>query len=404
MKSSCLLSFSYIILLLECAPIESSKFQFQGPILTLTLKDPFEEERYQQHQLEQQQEQSNNGKGKGHLANNDRHESAPASDSNKSWWKRFQPEPQIKPLSNIFNLPSLSPTILYGIRSINPLPNYFPLLKSTTATASYNYHDLRNKPNFIEGDMKLYSDKFNMDMDIGASYNVRQKSTALSLRLGSLPPPPALTDDDDDKMHEHYSSAPQPLITVDKGSVLLQAIISKRKSCFSFLRGQYNLHLPFTQSISSLTITPTYSFLNPTEESQCSIVAKSGSGRTASILDLNKQAPTLSVIHALDHRNTIQPEISLLDAKIRYNWSVKLNDRGGSIKMRVDPIEAVQVTWVDEAGDGSGKWVTDFRLPLGTGNGGLNGVGNGSGNFGVGGGKQGRGWKSDIRVRRQFVF
>jgi len=72
--------------------------------------------------------------------------------------------------------------------------------------------------------------------------------------------------------------------------------------------------------------------------------------------------------------------------------------------MRVDPIEAVQVTWVDEAGDGSGKWVTDFRLPLGTENGGLNGVGNGSGNFGVGGGKQGRGWKSDIRVRRQFVF
>jgi len=114
------------------------------------------------------------------------------------------------------------------------------------------------------------------------------------------------------------------------------------------------------------------------------------------------QAPTLSVIHALDHRNTIQPEISLLDAKIRYNWSVRLNERGGSIKMRVDPIEAVQVTWVDEVGDGSGKWVTDFRLPLGTGNGGLNGVGKGTGNSG--GGKQDRGWRSDIRVRRQFVF
>lgn len=118
------------------------------------------------------------------------------------------------------------------------------------------------------------------------------------------------------------------------------------------------------------------------------------------------EAPTLSVLHALDYRNTctIQPEIGLRDAKIRYNFSKRLNERGGMVKIRVDPVEAVQVTWVDEAGDG-GKWVTDFRLPLSTGNGGLNGGGSGSGGGGTkGGNKQGKEWRSDIRVRRQFVF
>jgi len=407
---SSLASFSSILILLECRLIESRRFQFQGPILTLTLKDPFEQERYQQ----QQQQQSNTN---GANNNNDNSQSQldPQSQSlpsNKSWWRRFQPEPQMRPL-NIFNLPSLSPTILYGIRSLNPLPYYFPLLQSTSLTASYNYHDLKNAPNFIEGDMKLYSDKLHMDMDVGASYNVRQKLTAHSLRLGSLPSRPtsmAVTATVPSQSHGNGNDAydpetqPQPsprnpttASAGGQGSILLQTILTKRKVCLSFLRAQYNLNLPpFTaQSISSITITPTYSFINPYEQSQCTIVAKSTSGRTASILDLNMEAPTLSVVHALDYRNTctIQPEIGLLDAKIRYNFSKRLNERGGMVKIRVDPVEAVQVTWVDEAGDG-GKWVTDFRLPLSTGNGGLNGGGN----------KQGKEWRSDIRVRRQFVF
>jgi len=37
------------------------------------------------------------------------------------------------------------------------------------------------------------------------------------------------------------------------------------------------------------------------------MVGKGGSGRTAAVLDLNWDRPTLSVVHALDQRNTIQP-------------------------------------------------------------------------------------------------
>ena len=140
------------------------------------------------------------------------------------------------------------------------------------------------------------------------------------------------------------------------------------------------MDLPFT-AVGSFSITPSYDFEK--EEPTCNIIGKSSSGRTAAVLDLNWDNPTLSVVHALDHRNTISPEISLYDAKILYNWSVAL-DTGGAIKTRVDPTSAIQVTWTDESSSNNGgKWVTDFKLPL---------VGNPGPLAG------------DIRVRRQFVF
>lgn len=80
-----------------------------------------------------------------------------------------------------------------------------------------------------------------------------------------------------------------------------------------------------------------------------------------------------------ENRNTISPEISLYDAKILYNWSVALDS--GHIKTRIDPSSAIQVTWTDQSL--SGKWVTDFKLPLVGSPGPLAG---------------------DIRVRRQFEF
>ena len=62
-----------------------------------------------------------------------------------------------------------------------------------------------------------------------------------------------------------------------------------------------------------------------------------------------------------------------------YNWNVALNN--GSIRTRVDPTSAIQVTWTDQSSNG--KWVTDFKMPLVGAPGPL---------------------ASDIRVRRQFQF
>jgi len=143
-----------------------------------------------------------------------------------------------------------------------------------------------------------------------------------------------------------------------------------------YVRGSYNFNIPFT-TVGSLAITPTYDLIR--NEPSCHLVGKSASDRTAAILNLNWDKPTLSVMHALDERNTIRPEVSLKDAKITYNWDVKLSS--GTIQTRVDPVSAIRVTWIDRTE--GGKWVTDFNLPLTGGPGPLAG---------------------DIRVRRQFAF
>lgn len=78
--------------------------------------------------------------------------------------------------------------------------------------------------------------------------------------------------------------------------------------------------------------------------------------------------------------NTIAPEISLHTAKILYQWNMLLDS--GSLKTKVDPTSAIQVTWTDRSMNG--KWVTDFSLPLkGTSVSAL---------------------AADVRVRRQFTF
>ena len=59
------------------------------------------------------------------------------------------------------------------------------------------------------------------------------------------------------------------------------------------------MNLPFT-AVGSISITPTYDFEK--DEPTCNFIGKSSSGRTAAVLDLNWDNPTLSVVHALDHR------------------------------------------------------------------------------------------------------
>jgi len=215
-----------------------------------------------------------------------------------------------------------------------------------------------------------------MDCDIGGSYNVKENAAAVSLRVGSM-----------DDSNGSGSG--------DGGGCfgLARFVVSKGKNYLQHVRAQYKLNLPFA-SVGSVAISPTFDF--DQNLAGCTMVGKSGSGRTAAVLDLNWDRPTLSVVHALDQRNTIQPEISLLDAKIMYNWSVAL-ESGGSIRTRVDPTEAVQISWIDQGSNG--KWVTDFRLPLVSNSSSDNGKGSGHGK-----GKGKGALASDIRVRRQFVF
>lgn len=64
-----------------------------------------------------------------------------------------------------------------------------------------------------------------------------------------------------------------------------------------------------------------------------------------------------------------------------YNWYVTLKG-GGTIHTRIDPTKEIHVTWTDLTFEG-GNWVTDFRLPLQSGDSPL---------------------AMDVKVRRRFVF
>jgi hypothetical protein len=59
-------------------------------------------------------------------------------------------------------------------------------------------------------------------------------------------------------------------------------------------------------------------------------------------------------------RNIISPEISLNTAKILYHWNIRLES--GTIRTKVDPTEAIHVSWTDRTK--YGRWVTDFSFPL----------------------------------------
>ena len=71
------------------------------------------------------------------------------------------------------------------------------------------------------------------------------------------------------------------------------------KKILEHVRASYRLSLPFS-AVSAVSITPSFDFARSTPS--CTLTGKSGTGRTAAVLDLNLSDPTLSVVHALDER------------------------------------------------------------------------------------------------------
>jgi hypothetical protein len=384
----------------------ASRFQFQGPVLTLTLKDPSSTSSslstpIRNYSPKPAASSSSSSSSSSSVTSSDSNpddsDTEQEEDGTKvipkthaRWWNQMHhswakrkssslhSQLPSSAIANILNLDSLAPTILCSLRTIQtPLPNYLPALKAASLTAAYNYHELKTKPSVIETDISFYSKTLQLDLDVASTYNPRDQHQDMVIRLGRGNYQDAI----DNSASTSTGTSSTSASVSSKGFYgLVRFVRNKgRQMLLQHASGQYRFNLPF-QTIGSVSITPSYDFYQ--QKPACSIVGKSGSGRTATLLDLNWDRPTLSVIHALDEKNTIQPEISLYDAKILYNWSLKLTDGSGMIKTRVDPTSAVQVTWIDQSRNG--KWVTDFRLPL----------------VGMGGGPL----MGDIRVRRQFVF
>ncbi|CAB9513266.1 expressed unknown protein [Seminavis robusta] len=329
------------VLFSAAAVVEAAKFSVNGPVVTLTLKDP-----------------------------QDTTTEASSTDE-------FSTTTAVKTPSTWIDVGSLHPNLYWTLQSnAPPLPNWLPFWKSLRANVGYKYEDLKRLPSFVEADLKFRSERLNAELQVQPSYEIKAKRTNLLVqasrgtsfllaRFSVHQKMKKLRDDDIE--WEVSESTTTPSST------------SHHSPSLEFLRASYNMQFPASASISNLRITPS---LDVTKmEPSC--VLEGVTGRSKAILKLNYQNPTLAVVHAIDERNTISPEISLYNARILYQWQVQLGP-GSSLRTRVDPTSAIDVTWTDTSATDGGRWVTDLRLPLE--------------------GTTIRALASDLRVRRQFNF
>mmetsp|Transcript_2492 Transcript_2492/g.5797 ORF Transcript_2492/g.5797 Transcript_2492/m.5797 type:complete len:320 (+) Transcript_2492:281-1240(+) len=255
-----------------------------------------------------------------------------------------------EPLQNPwFDLGKLRPTIMWSLQSKGkPLPNWAPGWHSLRTTVGYQYEALKRLPSIVEADLKFSSEKTGIDLQVQPTYDVGSQQTVLSIKASRG----------------------------DAASLMAQ-IATKKERWLQMIKGCYQATLPYA-SVGAVRITPSLDLGKG--EASCLLEATTGSQRTKAVLQLDYDNPKLTVVHALNDRNTIAPEISLYNARILYQWNLALDS--GIIRTRVDPTTDVRVTWIDRSMNG--KWVTDVRMPLS--------------------GTTLSALAADIRVRRHFNF
>jgi hypothetical protein len=335
-----------LILLSWGAVANAAKFSVSGPVVTITLKDP--------------------------------EASKPAASSVTEAFSELSTSTTKS--SKWLDIGSLHPNLYWTLQSSDPpLPNWLPIWKSLRANVGYKYNELKRLPSFVEADLKFGSERLNVELQVQPSYEIKAKRTNLVLQVSrgasyilarfSISKAKKTVRDEDIEWDVSENNLAQPNR-------------SKRLSAVDFVRASYSINFPASASVSTLRITPT---LDVTKmEPSCVLEGVTGgSGRSRAILKLNYQNPTLTVVHAIDDRNTISPEISLYNAKILYQWQVQLSP-DSTLRTRVDPTTAIDVTWTDTSATDGGRWITEFRLPLE--------------------GTTIQALASDVRVRRQFNF
>lgn len=347
-----------VVLMAPLTITEAARFSVNGPVLTVTLKDP---EAIQ-----------------------------PVAIRDATVKEAFAATKQAKSDTNNnakkwVDLTRLRPNLFWSLQSNGPpLPNWLPAWTSLRTNVGYRHEELKRLPSFVEADLKFrLSEQWGTELQVQPSYELKAKKTNLLVQASRgtsfLLARFSVRNNGETKKHQQQQANNNDDF---EGAVFEDTPSSASTSPLEFLRASYNLAFPAGSSISNLRITPSMDFVK--EEPSCVLEGTTGgSGRTKAILKLNYNNPTLAVVHALDERNTISPEISLYNAKILYQWNVQLG-QGASIRTKVDPTTAIDVTWTDTSAADGGRWVTDFRLPLE--------------------GTTLQALASDIRVRRQFNF
>eukprot|EP00531_Pseudo-nitzschia_arenysensis_P002858 CAMPEP_0116128068 /NCGR_PEP_ID=MMETSP0329-20121206/7166_1 /TAXON_ID=697910 /ORGANISM="Pseudo-nitzschia arenysensis, Strain B593" /LENGTH=298 /DNA_ID=CAMNT_0003622189 /DNA_START=127 /DNA_END=1020 /DNA_ORIENTATION=+ len=227
-----------------------------------------------------------------------------------------------------FDFGNLQPNAVWSLQSRGkPLPNWVPSWHSFRTTVAYRYENLKRTPSSVEADLKFSSEKVGVDLQLQPYHDLGSKQTAVN-------------------------------IVASRGAALLMArLATKTDRWLQMVKGCYQANLPYA-TVGAVRVTPALDLVRG--RASCLLEATTGTQRTKAVLNLVHDNPTLTVIHSLNERNTIAPEISLYDATILYKWNLALE--GGSIQTRVNPTSDVSVTWTDRSMNG--KWVTDVRIPL----------------------------------------
>ena len=228
----------------------------------------------------------------------------------------------------ITDVASVRPKATWSVRtSPSPFPRLLPALKQLRADIGYEYHRLRQAPSSLEATARFSTSEG--DLVLQPSYDVPTRKQTLLVQASR--------------------GASYVLAKFGGGAISGSSSASPRRSLVSFLKGSFLLNLPYA-SVSAVRLTPSWDFLK--QDLSCVIEAVTGGpARTKAVLNLDYYNPTLTVVHALDERNTIAPEINLYNAKIVYQWDLLLGPAGSSLRTKVDPVTAIHVSiflfWVN---------------------------------------------------------
>jgi hypothetical protein len=163
------------------------------------------------------------------------------------------------------NLGNLKPNLSWSVNSKSkPLPNWLPSLQSLKVTSTYDYLQRKSMPSMVEG---------------AATFEVAGVQLQVQPMVSLI----------------HKKS--MWLLQIQKGTASLFAKLANRG--VEVVRGCYQMDLPYA-SIGKVRMTPQLDLKKG--EPSCLLEATTQSQRTKTVLNLEYQNPTLSIVHALDER------------------------------------------------------------------------------------------------------
>ena len=316
-------------------------------------------------------------------------------------------------------------------------PGWVPILHQIRANITYDYKQCRSAPSAMETTCHFQTRLGDVWLQPSWNLTSRQSDMSLSFLRGTSFVKARFFGSSIPATSNHVAgNNNQPRQRSQQQQSQQQQSCRRGQRFFGIrtLLGSFFFNLPYS-AIQSIRINPLLDFSASYPDFQCQLEATTTTGlggilssanggrrlptatqaalSTKAILHLEYNNPTLTIIHPLNEWNTVSPKISIYTAKITYQWDVKFNDSGTStLCTKIDPLDAITMTWTDPCQLGGGSWIADLRVPLVVTAPASSYSSSSSRQSETATGRlrrQGQtalasAWAADIRIRRQFKF